>query len=432
MRAPMNPRPLRALERLRNHFAPGAPAAKLGLLRRLERSRLRNARAVERLHEQLCFIRAYPDDARVLAAVRRMLAGFERRADLRAQRDALENSGIAGTAIRYPFFWPSARWLARRWPRHITLDRLDRAAGRAIARLLGVDRRRLDGFAALDRIRAPGITDAVQFIRLVDAMPGDATAKERFYDAIEPVIEVHPGRATPSRTRAWRPTGPPVWQRAPLERALPDLAAELRRPPRAVRRVPAREGERWLDLARAALVTRSRDLDAFAYGDARSVRIADDGRGLALVLNGVIAERQPAHAALHGVLALRNGVPVGYLDVGITPACAEMAFNTFPTFRGGEAARIFARVLAMTRHVLGARSFAIAPYQLGQDNDEAIASGAWWFYTRLGFRPRAAQARLLARREGARARRDSGYRSSAATLRRLARWPLYFEPRQAR
>jgi hypothetical protein len=432
MPAPMNPRPLRALERLRNHFAPGSSTAKLELLRQLERGRLRNAREVERLHEQLCFMRAYPDGARLLAAVRRMLAGFERRADLRAQREALENSGIAGTAIRYPFYWSSARWLARRWPRSITLDRLDRAAGRAIARLLGADPRRLDGFAALDRIRAPGVTDAAQFIRLVEALPGDALARERFYDAIEPVIELRPGRGTPSRTHAWYRTGPAVWQRAPLDRSPPELAAELRRPPRAVRRVPAREGERLLDLARAAMATRSRDLDAFAYGDARSVRIADDGRGLVFVLNGVIAERQPARAALYGVLALRNGVPVGYLDIGITPACAEMAFNTFPTFRNGEAARIFARVLAMTRQVLGARCFGIAPYQLGQDNDEAIASGAWWFYSKLGFRPRAAQARALARRERARARRASGYRSSAATLRRLACWPLYFQPGQAR
>ena len=34
----------------------------------------------------------------------------------------------------------------------------------------------------------------------------------------------------------------------------------------------------------------------------------------------------------------------------------------------------------------GSDSFTIYPYQLGDDNDEALQSGAWWFYQKLGFR----------------------------------------------
>lgn len=424
--------PLHTLERLRNQFAPGSAAAKIALLLRLERTRLGSAREVERLHELLCFMRAYPDDARVLATARRMLAGFARRADLRAQRDALENSGIAGTAIRYPFFWSSARWLAQRWPRQLAFDRQDRAAGRAIGRLLGVDRRRLSGFEALDRIRPPGRSDAVHFIRLVEAMPGDAFAKEKFYDAIEPVIELLPARGTPNRTTAaWR-AGPIAWQRGPLDRARPDLAAEIGRAPRRIRRASPRDGQRLLDLARGVMATRSRDLDAFAYGDARAVRLVDDGAGLCLALNAVIAERQVASASLYGVLILKNGVPVGYLDVGVAGRHAEITFNAFPTFRNGEAARIFARVLAMAWHALGARTFGIAPYQLGHGNREAIESGTWWFHYKLGFRPRAGAARALARRELARLRAAADHRTSDAVLAQLARWPMYFDPRRRR
>ena len=70
---------LRRLERLKTTYGEGVATAKLGVLRRLSRSRLRTAGQVERLHEALCFLRAYPDDASVLAQVTRMLERFDRR-----------------------------------------------------------------------------------------------------------------------------------------------------------------------------------------------------------------------------------------------------------------------------------------------------------------------------------------------------------------
>lgn len=418
----MRPNPLRALERLRNVYHRRSGPEKLALLRVLERTRLGTAPEVERLHEMLCFLRAYPDDARTLARVQRMLKGFARRADLRAQGEGLENSGIAGTAIRYPFFWPSARWLAREWPRHLTLDRLDRTADRAIGALFGVR----SGFDVLERIRARSLTDAVTFIRLVERMPGDAFAREAFYDAIEPVLELRPGRDSPSRTLAWHRVGPVLWQRVALDSARPDVRAEIGRAPRRVRAVSVREGALLIDLARAAMVTRSRDLDAFAYGDPRAVRIIEDGAGLAFALIGLIPERRKADADTWGALMLKNGVPVGYMELGVTGRHVEIAFNTFPAFRDGEAARVFARALAMLHRVFRAATFGIDPYQLGRGNREAIESGAWWFYYKLGLRPRAAAAKRLARRELERWRADRSYRSSAATLAKLALWPLTY------
>jgi hypothetical protein len=72
-------------------------------------------------------------------------------------------------------------------------------------------------------------------------------------------------------------------------------------------------------------------------------------------------------------------------------------------------------------------------YQLGADNEEAIESGAWWFYYKLGFRPRDREARALALREQERVTKRASYRSSPSTLRELALSPmvlqLYDKPR---
>jgi hypothetical protein len=182
-----------------------------------------------------------------------------------------------------------------------------------------------------------------------------------------------------------------------------------------------------IELARAAMVTRARDLDAFAYGDPRDVRIVDDGPGFGFALIGTVPERRTQIPAIYGYLILRNRVPIGYGEIFAIGRYASLSFNIFDTFRGGEAAHAFARVLAMAHHVFGAQSFSLEPYQLGQDNDEGIASGAWWFYCKLGFRPRAAEARRLLREELKRIRANPGHRSSAATLRKLADWHMLFE-----
>ena len=106
---------------------------------------------------------------------------------------------------------------------------------------------------------------------------------------------------------------------------------------------------------------------------------------------------------------------------------AALSFNTFDTFRGGEAAFTFARWLAALRRVFAATSFSIEPYQLGQGNDEALESGAWWFYARLGFEPRDPATRRLARAERSRIQRSPRHRIGPAALRRLAERHLFFD-----
>jgi hypothetical protein len=181
-----------------------------------------------------------------------------------------------------------------------------------------------------------------------------------------------------------------------------------------------------VDLARGAMVTRKRDLDAFAWGDEREVLLVDDENGLAFAFNGMTPARRAPVAGIFGGLTLKNGVPIGYIQVDCVGACAALSFNTFETFRGGESAHTFARLLAVLHHVFGATSFSIEPYQLGKDNEEGLASGAWWFYYKLGFRPhdRAIQQRVEV--ELARMRRDKGYRSDRAALVELAQRHLFF------
>ncbi len=428
---------LRHLEATRLEYGPGRAATKLALLRQLARTRLANARQVLRLHEHLCFVRAYPDSHAVLAEVERMLAGFARRGDLRRHRDELADSGVAGCDIRYRFFWPTARWLAARWPARLAidwdeLDDPDKLAGALPLLVTPLEAtwlriRKPAPRVALDRLRGRD-TDAAFFVQRVAAMPGDDFTREALFDGLEPPLVLRPAPGSPARTHARYERAPVVFRKQAPPRGRPDLRAEFARPPRSVRAVATTAGQRLIDLAQEAMITRARDLDAFAYGDPRDVRVVDDGDGLQWALIGTLLERRPVLRTTYGQLALRNGVPVAYAEADMLFGCADLAYNTFETFRGGESGFVFARLLAMLRHVFGAQSFTFEPYQLGRENEEGLASGAWWFYYKLGFRPRNGAIRALARTELARMRRSPAHRSSRKTLARLAEGYLYFEP----
>jgi len=75
----------------------------------------------------------------------------------------------------------------------------------------------------------------------------------------------------------------------------------------------------------------------------------------------------------------------------------------------------------------GCVRFLINPYQFGAGNDEALQSGAYWFYYRLGFRSAQTAVRRLADREFARLRADRHYRVPIATLRKLAACDLHLD-----
>ncbi|MFN0182533.1 MAG: hypothetical protein ACKVQR_01825 [Aquabacterium sp.] len=433
---------LTELESTRAAAGPDADARRLELLNRLAHQPLKQAADVLRLHEMLCYLRAYPGSPAVLAQAEAMLQQFAARDDLRRHRRTLDDTGLHGTVLHYRFFGGQAQWLAGRWPGHLHLDRSDGAADARIAAALpqlltqaeadALMELKPGGYAALDRLRG-NVTDATFLLRRLAALPSTSLAREALSDAIDASHALWPGPDTPSRSSAhFRP--------APLARRLdrspvrgrPDLRAEMARPPRSVRLLPLAAGRALADLGQAAMVTRARSLEAFSYADARDAWLINDGDGLAYGFLGVLPERRHALAALVGGLMLRNRVPIGYLQADIVGRSAALSFNTFDTFRGAEAGYTFARWLAALHHRYGTTSFTIEPYQLGHGNDEGLQSGAWWFYYKLGFRPRGEERRSMAEREVRRLAGRPGARSSRRTVLALAAEHLCFDIDAAR
>jgi hypothetical protein len=352
----------------------------------------------------------------------------------------LESSGIAGTDMRYAFFAGSARWLAGRWPARLEVDweafdpdRLALLEERLAvlthdAELPAVDEAPLEVKDWLGALCGPGEADGAALARAFDGLEASEPVKDVVQDELDVPMLLRWGPGGASRTLSRFPWAPRAYPRGPLRTGRPDLWAEIARPPLSITALPLAQGRAAVALAREAMLLRERDLDAFMNADPHDVRLVDCGDGLAFLVIGVRPERRLLLEAVYGLLTLKNGVPIGYVLTSALFGSSEIAYNVFETYRGGEAAWVYGRVLATVHALFGSDVFTVYPYQLGGDgNEEGLASGAWWFYQKLGLRSRDPGVLRLMRRELARMRRRPAHRSSRATLARLARANVFLE-----
>jgi hypothetical protein len=259
-------------------------------------------------------------------------------------------------------------------------------------------------------------------------LPLTPIQKAELYESLRVPLRWSLGHSPITRTRNWKPVRSIFYHQEPLiSRSQVSLAEELARRPPKLTRLSRRQGAEIMDLIREVMLVRYRELYGTTLGDPRSVVRAEAGRGVTIYLWNLPPDRRlPLRAYVAG-LTLKNGVPINYIEAIGLCEWMEVGFNTFYTFRGGEAGWIYAQILRCLCHLMGTTCVSVYPYQLGHDNAEAIESGAFWFYRKLGFRPGRADLQRLAEREEHKIAADSKYRTPARTLKRLAAGHVFYE-----
>ncbi|MGI9290229.1 MAG: hypothetical protein ACR2QG_03010, partial [Gammaproteobacteria bacterium] len=422
---------LNRLESLASDFEQKASVEKLELLQRLNSTSSLSKDDVFRLHEILCFLRAYPDNKKVLTTVEEVLEGFNRRKDLLRHCRALADTGIAGTPIHYQFYWQTAKWLFQHWPESIVINWGEWDDKEQLSELWPVllpqpAIESLEGvyFSPkkwIETLKRPEDTDAAFLIRLFYRWKVNDTVKEINYDALNVPLKLDPGVGTPSRTASKYPVRKLFFEHTKrTAESTSRISTQIKRKPVSVRSVNKAEGKKLIDLARVQMITRGRDLYGFVSSDPSDVRIVTYEGGIQFICYGLQPELRPLLEAMYVFVILKNGVPIGYTQAATLLGSAEVNFNVFDTFRGTETSRIFATTLAMVHHLFGSDAFVINTQQIGEDNPEALQSGAFWFYHKHGFRPVDADVHSIATVELERKESEPGYRSTIRTLKELA------------
>ncbi|HEV2064804.1 MAG TPA: hypothetical protein VGS00_09695 [Thermoanaerobaculia bacterium] len=432
---------LDTLERAKLERGQGAGVSAASTLGKLRRRDMLDADAAIRLHEAALFLAAYPHSAPVKARAEAMLGGFDRRVrrleeageDLSAF-DGLETGGIAGTTVATEFSWDIARWLVRRqagrveasWEAHELSDRLGAGWPRFLP-LLEEEALADAGVPYLEWLDAAR-GDLEWLLSRFERLPLPQRRKAELFDAQGVVVSWTLGRSPFTRTLLRKPGPPTFFHREPLlSRRDVSFREALAGPRLPARRLSRREAGRVLDMARGGTAARYREFYGFTHGDPATALAARPGRGVEIFFFGVRKDNRLPLRATYSALIFKSAVPVAYFEGLSFFERMEVGFNVYYTFREGESAWLYAQMLKLCHQVTGARSFSIDPYQIGRENDEAIESGAFWFYRKLGFRPTGRAVAMLVAREEERMKRQPGYRTSAATLRRIATGNLLYE-----
>jgi len=432
------------LEAAKGRFGQDAAAETKLLLDQLSRHRFRDAKSLIRFHEVLLFLRAFPQSAALVARIEKLLNTFHEKIEKLRETsvdmlafDDFDTSGIAGTTMQDTVPFEAARWLVRRIPQNVEIAWEDyeeeRAMGSTWPRFIPLLEEDADVEA---NIPWRGWLDAARgrerdfewLIRRFEGLPVSPRERAELYDSLRLPLRWHLKNLKFSRTRNWTRPRQFYYHTEPLiVRSQVSLAHELAQPAPRLVKLSRREGESVMHTIREVMAARYRELYGTTLGDPRSVVRASLGRGVVTYFwNLPAARRLPLRAYVAG-FTLKNGVPINYVEAIGLCEWIEVGFNTFYTYRQGETAWIYAQALRYLSTFTAATTISVYPYQIGQNNEEALDSGAFWFYRKLGFRSGSNDLEQLARSEEQKIAANPQYRTPKKTLKRLAEAHLFYE-----
>ncbi len=431
------------LDELKNQFTPGTARRVERLVNQLARKDFNDTDSLFRFHEILLFLRAYPQNAAIVRITEKELRGFPGRiASLREQEIDLsplqhpEVSGIAGTSVIDTFSFYIVRWLLQRHAARVAIDwewfedenRLAETWPRFFP-LLEEDAFVEANVPYREWLQAArnGRSELAWLIERFNNFPRPEQERAELFNSQKLYVRWTPG-FNASRTGMRGATRRLFYHDGPLiQRREVDLRKELTGPSPPLHKLSLKEGEQALDMARAASTVRYRELYGFTHADPKHVYRAELGRGVELFVMGLPAEKRLPVRVSHAAMIYKNGVAIGYFEGLSLFERMESGFNLYYTFRDGETAWLYARTLNVMSHFTGATAFSLDPYQIGYENEEGIESGAFWFYRKLGFRPTRKDVLQLTTKEEQKIATRKGYRTSAATLRKLAASPMILQ-----
>ena len=178
---------------------------------------------------------------------------------------------------------------------------------------------------------------------------------------------------------------------------------------------------RIIDAAKMTLFYLYRETEPFTNANKDDITLFQLDKGISIALFGSTNDKRYSLESYIGYLVFKNNIPASYGGGWIFGERSQFGINILESFRGGESGLIICELLRVYHQYYGATRFVVKPYQFGLHNPEAIKTGAFWFYYKLGFRPENKELCELSFEEEKQKQINPNYKSAIATLKKYTK-----------
>lgn len=407
---------------LRNQYGNANSSRKLYLLNNITLNSLISKKAILLYYDVLLFLLAYPDNQSIYKQAKKSLQELEAFVGSSENRQyQLYNSGITKSTVCAAFSFEIVKWLRKYRPNDIRLESFE-AADEAIRATLTVIMQKVETEKMQEAKAAwkDWLLNSLQegeelldgFIAVFENSDLRPEVKDELWNAIGINTEINFSK----HDALTGSLAAPYYHRS-IIRKIKNEKIEIQ--PKKVK-LSIAEAEQIIESSRMILIRQLREIDPISFTEPKGVAYYQLPRGYSIALMNMVAERQVPNDCYLGYTVFKNGLPVAYAGSWIMFDSSRIGLNVFPYYRGGEAQYIFQLVLKVHAKVFKLKRFTVDAYQIGKENDDGIRSGAFWVYHHAGFRPIKEEQKELAAAEAEKIRTTKGYRSSFATLKKLA------------
>jgi hypothetical protein len=383
------------------------------------------------LHQVLTCMMAYPSDKNQLQLVEetilQLLNTLNQHSSL---REKLSGTGLWHTTIECNFSFSKVNYLLQYFPGQISIHSASSSleTQKAILKLIlpsveyscvhAGEKDFKSRIATLHSSKSQ--TDLEWLLQTIQQYERDPRVQSLLYQQLGIFIQWTVSSKSDSLSFLRGASLPVYYHTTPMEKKF-DFQSIVSKKLPAQTKLKLNERRQLLHCAKMSLVYLYRETEPFTNANEDDITLFQLDKGISVVLFGSTVEKRYSLESYIGYLVLKNNIPVSYGGGWIFGERCQFGINILESFRGGESALIICELLRVYRQHFGATRFVVKPYQYGLHNPEAIKTGAFWFYYKLGFRPENKALRELALKEEQQKLIDPNYKSEASTLRKYTR-----------
>lgn len=387
--------------------------------------------AFMQFHQMLMCMMAYPSDKSLLELVLKTTTQLLKILNQNnSLREKLSGTGLLYTAIECNFTFNKVNYLLQRFQNQVSIHSASSGieTQKAILKLILpnteyslIHAGEKDFKSRVSQFHSPGTqTDLEWLMQTIQQSGSDQKTKSLLYNQLGIYIQWKVSNEKDSLSFLQGAALPVYYHATPLEKKIDFQSIVSKKLPAPVK-LNITERQQLIHSAKMSLLYLYRETEPFTNANEDDITVFQLDKGISVALFGSTVDKRYSLESYIGYLVLKNNIPVSYGGGWIFGERCQFGINILESFRGGESALIICELLRVYHQYFSVTRFVVKPYQFGLHNPEAIKTGAFWFYYKLGFRPENKALKELALHEENQKLADPKYKSEASTLKKYTK-----------